>query len=70
MKSKKIVVNYSNINEYTRNKIDSDIDKVSKCITRLEDYIFHYQDTLDEKNEELAEQKELLNKLNNLKRFN
>ena len=70
MKIKKIVVNYSNINEYTRNKIDSDIDKVSKVITRLEDYIFHYQDTLDEKNEELVEQKELLNKLINLKRFN
>ena len=70
MKSKKIVVNYSNINEYTRNKIDSDIDKVSKVITRLEDYIFHYQDTLDKKNEELVEQKELLNKLINLKRFN
>jgi hypothetical protein len=69
MKSKKIVVNYSNINEYTRNKIDSDIDKVNKAISVLEDFIFHFQDKLDEKNEELAEQKELLNKLNNLKRF-
>jgi len=66
MKSKKVVVNYSNINEYTRNKIDSDIDKVNKAISVLEDFIFHFQDKLDE----LVEQKELLNKLNNLKRFN
>ena len=71
MKSKKqVVTNYSNINDYTRNKIDLDIEKVSKVITRLEDYIFHFQDTLENKKEELAEQKELLNKLNNLKRFN
>ena len=70
MKSKKIVTNYSNINEYTRNKIDLDIDKVNKAISVLEDSIFHFQDKLDEKNEELTEQKELLNKLNNLKRFN
>jgi prefoldin subunit 5 len=70
MKSKKVVVNYSNINEYTRNKIDSDIDKVNKAISVLEDFIFHFQDKLDEINEELVEQKELLNKLNNLKRFN
>jgi hypothetical protein len=70
MKFKKIVVNYSNINEYTRNKIDSDIDKVSKCISVLEDFIFNYQDKLADKQEELVEQKELLNKLNNLKRFN
>jgi len=70
MKSKKIVVNYSNINEYTRNKIDSDIDKVNKAISVHEDFIFHFQDKLDEKNLELTEQKELLNKLNNLKRFN
>ena len=70
MKSKKIVVNYSNINEYTRNKIDSDIDKVNKCISNLEDFIFNYQDKLRDKQEELVEQKELLNKLNNLKRFN
>ena len=70
MKSKKIVTNYSNINEYTRNKIDSDIDKVNKIIDRLEDWIFHYQDTLADKKEELVVQKELLNKLVNLKRFN
>ena len=70
MKSKKIVTNYININEYTRNKIDLDIDKVNKAISVLEDSIFHFQDKLDEKNEELTEQKELLNKLNNLKRFN
>ena len=70
MKSKKIVTNYSNINEYTRNKIDLDIEKVNKSISVLEDFIFHFQDKLDEKNEELVEQKELLNKLINLKRFN
>ena len=70
MKSKKIVTNYSNVTEYTRNKIDLDIDKVNKSILVLEDFIFHFQDKLDEKNEELVEQKELLNKLINLKRFN
>ena len=70
MKSKKIVANYSNVTEYTRNKIDLDIDKVSKAISVLEDFIFNYQDKLEEKKEILAEQKELLNKLNNLKRFN
>ena len=70
MKSKKIVVNYSNINEYTKNKIDLDIDKVSKAISVLEEFIFHFQYKLDDKKEELVEQKELLNKLNNLKRFN
>ena len=70
MKSKKIVTNYSNINEYTRNKIDLDIEKVNKSISVLEDFIFHFQDKLDEKNEELVQQKELLNKLINLKRFN
>ena len=61
MKSKKIVTNYSNINEYTRNKIDLDIEKVNKSILVLEDFIFHFQDKLDEKNEELVEQKELFN---------
>ena len=70
MKSKKIVTNYSNVTEYARNKIDLDIDKVNKSISVLEDFIFHFQDKLDEKNEELFEQKELLNKLINLKRFN
>ena len=71
MKSKKqVVINYSNINDYTRNKIDLDIEKVNKSISVLKDFIFHFQDKLDEKNEELAEQKELLNKLINLKRFN
>ena len=70
MKSKKIVTNYSNVTEYTRNKIDLDIEKVNKSILVLEDFIFHFQDKLDEKNEELVEQKELLNKLINLKRFN
>ena len=70
MKSKKIVTNYSNVAEYTRNKIDLDIDKVNKIIDRLEDWIFHYQDTLSDKKQELVEQKELLNKLINLKRFN
>ena len=71
MKSKKqVIINYSNVNEYTRNKIDLDIDKVNKIIDRLEDWIFHYQDTLVDKKEELVEQKDLLNKLINLKRFN
>ena len=70
MKSKKIVTNYSNVTEYTRNKIDLDIEKVNKSILVLEDFIIHFQDKLDEKNEELVEQKELLNKLINLKRFN
>ena len=69
MKSKKIVTNYSNVTEYTRNKIDLDIEKVNKIIDRLEDWIFHYQDTLEDKKEELVEQKDLLNKLINLKRF-
>ena len=50
MKSKKqVVINYSNVNEYTRNKIDLDIDKVNKSISVLEDFIFHFQDKLDEK---------------------
>ena len=70
MKSKKIVTNYSNVTEYTRNKIDLDIEKVNKSISVLEDFIFHFQDKLDQRNEELVEQKELLNKLINLKRFN
>ena len=65
MKSKKIVTNYSNVTEYTRNKIDLDIEKVNKSILVLEDFIFHFQDKLDEKNEELVEQKELFNKLIN-----
>ena len=62
-------MNHSNINEYTGNKIDLDIDKVSKAISVLEDFKFNYQDKLDEKKEELDEKKELLIKLNNLKRF-
>ena len=70
MKRKKIVTNYSYVNEYTRNKIDFDIDKVSKAISVLEDFIFNYQDKLEEKKEILAEQKELLNRLIDLKRFN
>ena len=61
MKSKKNVTNYSNVTEYTRNKIDLDIDKVNKIIDRLEDWIFHYQDTLSDKKQELVD---------NLKRFN
>ena len=70
MKSKKIVVNYNNVNEYTKDKLDLDIDKVSKAISTLEDFILNYQDTLEDKKEKLVEQKELLNKLINLKRFN
>jgi hypothetical protein len=67
---KQVITNYSNINAYTKIKIDSDIEKVTKVILRLEDFIFNYKDKLDEKQEELAEQKELLNKLTDLKRFN
>ena len=37
MNNKKIVVNYSNINEYTGNKIDLDIDKINKSISKLEE---------------------------------
>ena len=70
MKSKKIVVDYNNVKEYTGNIIDLDIDKVTKAMLQLEYFRFNYQDKLDEKKEELTEQKELLNKLNNLKRFN
>ena len=71
MKSKKqVIINYSNVNEYTRNKIDLDIDKVNKLQIGFEDWIFHYQDTLADKKEVLVEQKDLLNKLINLKRFN
>ena len=66
MKSKKIVVNYNNVNEYIKDKLDLDIDKVSKAISTLEDFIFNYQDKLNEKKEKLDEQKELLNKLINL----
>ena len=56
MNNKKIVVNYNNINEYTGNKIDLDIDKINKIILKLE--------------EKLGEQKVLLLRLNNLKRIN
>ena len=67
---KQVITNYSNINAYTKIKIDSDIEKVTKVILRLEDFIFNYKDKLEENQEELAEQKELLNKLTDLKRFN
>ena len=66
----KVITNYSNVTAYTKSKIDNDIEKVTKAILRLEDYIFHFQDTLEDKKEELAEQKELLNRLTDLKRFN
>ena len=56
MNNKKIVVNYSNINEYTGNKIDLDIDKINKSISKLE--------------EKLGEKKVLLLRLNNFKRLN
>ncbi len=70
MKSKKIVVNYSNIDEYTGNKIDLEIDKINKSIANLEDFIFNYEDKLDKKKENLGEQKVILLKLKNLKRLN
>ena len=67
---KQVITNYSNVTAYTKSKIDNDIEKVSKAILRLEDYIFNYKDKLQDKQEELAEQKELLNRLTDLKRFN
>ena len=70
MKSKKIVVNYNNVNEYIKDKLDLDIDKVSKAISVLEDFISNYHYILNEKKNELLGKKELLDKLNNLKRFN
>jgi hypothetical protein len=57
MKIRKITISYSNTKEHTKDKLDLDIDKVNKSISILE------------KKEEITEQKELLNKLNNLKRF-
>ena len=70
MKSKKIIVDYNNVKEYTENKLDLDIDKVSKSISVLEDFISNYHYILNEKKNELLGKKELLDKLNNLKRFN
>ena len=70
MKSKKIVVDYDNVKEYTENKIDLDIDKVSKDISTLEDFISNHHYILNQKKNELIGKKELLDKLNNLKRFN
>ena len=49
-------MNHSNINEYTGNKIDLDIDKINKSISKLE--------------EKLGEKKVLLLRLNNFKRLN
>ena len=66
---KQVITNYSNVTAYTKSKIDNDIEKVSKAILRLEDYIFNYKDKLQDKQEELAEQKELLNRLTDLKRL-
>ena len=70
MKSKKIIVDYNNVKEYTENKLDLDIDKVSKSISVLEDFISNYHYILNEKKNELLGKKELLDKLNHLKRFN
>jgi hypothetical protein len=70
MKSKKIVVDYDNVKEYTVNKIDLDIDKVSKAISVLEDFIENHHYILNWKKNELFGQELLLDKLNNLKRFN
>ncbi len=70
MKSKKIVVDYDNVKEYTENKIDLDIDKVSKAISVLEDFIENHHYILNQKKNELIGQELLLDKLNNLKRFN
>jgi len=70
MKSKKIVIDYDNVKEYTENKIDLDIDKVSKAISVLEDFIDNQHYILNWKKNELIGKKELLDKLNNLKKFN
>ena len=70
MKSKKIVIDYDNVKEYTENKIDLDIDKVSKAISVLEDFIENHHFILNWKKNELIGKKELLDKLNNLKKFN
>jgi len=35
MKSKKIVVAYNNVKEYTVNKLDLDIEKINKAILKL-----------------------------------
>ena len=66
--NKKIVVNYNNVNEYTKNKLDLDIDKISKVISILEEYIYLFHYKLDAKKQELLEKKDLLNKLNKLKK--
>jgi len=70
MKSKKIVVDYDNVKEYTENKIDLDIDKVSKAISVLEDFIENHHYILNWKKNELIGKELLLDKLNNLKRSN
>ena len=70
MKSKKIVVDYDNVKEYTENKLDLDIDKISKDISVLEDFIENYHYILNWKKNELFGKKLLLDKLNNLKRSN
>ena len=58
MKSKKIIVDYNNVKEYTENKLDLDIDKVSKSISVLEDFISNYHYILNEKKNELLGKKE------------
>jgi len=70
MKSKKKIVVYNNVKEYTENKIDLDIDKVSKAISVLEDFIENHHYILNWKKNELIGKELLLDKLNNLKRFN
>ena len=70
MKSKKIVIDYDNVKEYTKNKIELDIDKVSKAISVLEDFIENHHFILNQKKNELLGKEELLDKLNNLKKFN
>jgi transcription termination factor NusB len=59
-----------NVKEYTKDKINSDIDKVNKCILKLEDFIENHHYILNWKKNELIGQELLLDKLNNLKRFN
>ena len=53
----KVITNYSNVTAYTKSKIDNDIEKVTKAILRPEDYIFHFQDTLEDKKRRVSRTK-------------
>jgi len=59
MKSKKIIINYSYVNAYAKAMYQNYIEARRLCIP--------LSGFLESKQEELADQNELLNKLNNLK---